>query len=183
MDDNPAKAIEEARSLPSDKPVKGVLYIGLKAGVLIDAGSSAKNKQAIEEGVTLFRKLLSESPEDASLHYNLGNGLAALADQYPSTTNTWYLNTANIRSEARGHLQKAISAKDNASVRSTALTNLGNALLRAHRRVEACDAYSNALKHDRTNSVASTGAARVLLSCVRRGMGNRSIRSPSRHVT
>ena len=175
MDDNPAKAIEEARSLNSDTPVKGVLYTGLKAGVLIDAGSSAKDKKAIEEGVALFRRLLSESPEDARLHYNLGNGLAALADQYPSTTNTWYLNTANIRSEARGHLQKAISAKDNAAVRSTAFTNLGNALLRAHRWVEAYDAYSSALKHDRTNSVASTGAARVLLSCARRGMGNRSI--------
>ena len=82
MDDNPAKAIEEARSLPSDTPVKEVLYTGLKAGVLIDAGSSAKDKQAIHEGVALFRRLLSESPKDAALHYNLGNGLAALAEQY-----------------------------------------------------------------------------------------------------
>ena len=175
MDDNPTKAIEEARSLPSDTPVKGVLYTGLKAGVLIDAGSSAKDKQAIQEGVALFRRLLSESPKDAALHYNLGNGLAALAEQYPSTTNKWYLDTRNIRRKARGHLQKAISAKDNAAVRSTAFTNLGNALLRAHRWVEAYDAYSSALKHDRTNSVASTGAARILLRCLRRGMGNGSI--------
>jgi tetratricopeptide (TPR) repeat protein len=175
MDDNPAKAIEEARSLPSDTPVKGVLYTGLKAGVLIDAGSSAKDKQAIQEGVALFRRLLSESPKDATLRYNLGNGLAALAEQYPSTTNTWYLDTKNIRRKARGLLQNAISAKDNAAVRSTAFTNLGNALLRAHRWVEAYDAYSSALKHDRTNSVASTGAAKILLRCVRRGMGNKSI--------
>lgn len=175
MDIDPVRAIEEARSLPSDSPVKGVLYTSLKAAVLIDAGSSAKDKQAIEEGIALFRRLLSKSPKDASLHYNLGNGLAALADQYPSTTNTWYLDTANIRSEARGHLQQAISARDNAPVRSTAFTNLGNALLRAHRWVEAYDAYSSALKHDRTNSVASTGAARVLLRCVRRGIGNRGI--------
>ncbi len=37
-DDNPAKAIEEARSLPSDTPAKGILYTGLKACILIDAG-------------------------------------------------------------------------------------------------------------------------------------------------
>ena len=66
MDDNPAKAIEEARSLNSDTPVKGVLYTGLKAGVLIDAGSSAKDKKAIEEGVALFRRLLWISRRCAS---------------------------------------------------------------------------------------------------------------------
>jgi hypothetical protein len=38
MDDDPMKAIQEARSLPSDMPVKGLLYASLKAGVLIDAG-------------------------------------------------------------------------------------------------------------------------------------------------
>lgn len=175
MDDDPAKAIEEARSLPSDAPVKGLLYTSLKAAVLIDAGSSGKDKQAIEEGVALLRSLLSESPKDASLHYNLGNGLAALAEQYSSTTNTWYLDTADIRREARDRLQKAISARDNAPVRSTAFTNLGNALLRAHRWVEAYDAYSSALKDDGTNSVASAGAARVLLRCSDRRIGNKSV--------
>jgi len=48
MDYNPVKAIEEARSLPSDTPVKGLLYASLKASVLIDAGLSARDKHAIE---------------------------------------------------------------------------------------------------------------------------------------
>jgi tetratricopeptide (TPR) repeat protein len=175
MDNNPAKAIEEARSIPSDTPVRGVLYTSLKAGVLIDAGSSVKDKQAIREGIDLFRKLLAMHPKQSSFHYNLGNGLAALADQNPNQASTWYLETAKIRRKAREHLQKAISSRDNSPVLSTAFANLGNALLRAHRWAEAYDAYTSALKNDPTNTVASTGAARVLLRCVRRGMGNRSI--------
>ena len=67
-------------------------------------------------------------------------------------------------------------------VLSTAFTNLGNALVRAHRWVEAYDAYSSALKHDRTNSVASTGAARF--SPVRTGAsGTGAFCVSSRHVT
>ena len=84
MDDDPVKAIEEARSLPSDTPVKGLLYSSLKASVLIDAGLSARNKQSIEEGIDLFRRLLSEFPEEAGLHYNLANGLMALATNNPT---------------------------------------------------------------------------------------------------
>jgi hypothetical protein len=41
MDDNPIRAIEEARFLPSDTPVKGVRYTSLKAAVLIDAALSS----------------------------------------------------------------------------------------------------------------------------------------------
>ena len=175
MDDNPIRAIEEARVLPSDTPVKGVLYTSLKAAVLIDAGSSAKDKQAIEEGIALFRRLLSESPEGANFHYNLANGLMALADLQPYAGSTWYLDTAAIRSEGRSHLQKAISSKDNAPVLSTAFANLGNALIKSHRWVEAYDAYSSALGHDRSNAIASTGAAKILLRCSNRGIGNKRI--------
>lgn len=83
IDSDPAKAIESARALPSAVPVKGVLYTSLKAAVLIDAGACARDKSAIEEGVDLLRKLLHKSPAEAGLHYNLGNGLMALADQEP----------------------------------------------------------------------------------------------------
>lgn len=34
VDHDPAKAIEEARALPSDKPIKGILYSSLKASLL-----------------------------------------------------------------------------------------------------------------------------------------------------
>jgi len=175
MDDDPLKAIEEARSLPSDTPVKGLLYTSLKASVLIDAGLSVRNKQAIEEGIDLFRRLVAESPDKASFHYNLANGLMALADQQPNAGSTWYLDTASIRSEGRSHLEKAISSRDSEPVISTAFANLGNALIRSHRWVEAYDAYTKALEQDRSNAIASTGAAKVLLRCSDRGIGNKRI--------
>ena len=175
IDQDPAKAIEEARTLPTDKPVKGIFYTGLKAGILIDAGSCTNNKQAIEEGITLLRKLLAQSPTDPHIHYNLGNGLAALADQQPFTGTAWYLETAPTRRQSRSHFQKTISSNDDGSLLSMAFTNLGNALWKAHRWVEAYDAYTNALKHDCSNAVASTGAANVLMRCVKRRIGDKRI--------
>lgn len=176
IDTEPATAIEEARSLSSDTPTKGLLYSSLKASVLIDAGGYVRDKRAIEEGIELFRKLLVEFPEEeAGFHYNIGNGLLALADQTAYKGNTWYLETAAIRCEARSHLQQAISSRDSSAVRSTAFTNLGNALYRAYRWVEAYDAYTRALTHDPSNAVASTGAARILLGCINRGIGGKRI--------
>lgn len=175
IDSDPALAIQDARALPSDIPVKGVLYTDLKAGVLIDAGACAKDKRAIEEGVALLRQLLKKSPKEAGHHYNLGNGLMALADQEPFTGTSWYLDTAAIRREARSHLQSSVSSEGNDAVLSQAFTNLGNALFAAHRWVEAYDAYNNALLRDGTNAVASTGAAKILVRCIQRGIGDKHI--------
>lgn len=175
VDSNPAKAVEEARALPSNKPVGGIYFASLKAGVLVDAGSHAKDKRAIEEGVGLFRKLLAKSPKEAGYHYNLGNGLMALADLDSFAGHAWYLNTAEIRREARSHFQKAISSDRSAAFLSTAFTNLGNALLRSHRWIEAYDAYTDALKHDSSNAVASTGAAKILLRCMARSIGDKRV--------
>jgi hypothetical protein len=75
MDQDPAQAVTEARALSSDAPVGAVLFTGLKAGVLVDAGSAANDKQAIEDGIALFRGLLAKHPEEGGAHYNLGNGL------------------------------------------------------------------------------------------------------------
>lgn len=111
MDADPVGAIEEARALSSDAPVKGVSYAGLKASILVDAGGAAKDESAIKEGVGLFRKLLKELPDNAQILYNLGNGLIALAAQKPYTGNNWYLETAAIRREARSRLKKALSPK------------------------------------------------------------------------
>jgi tetratricopeptide (TPR) repeat protein len=175
VDDNPTQAIADARKLPSDKPIRRMDYTGLKACILVDAGSQAKNRAAIEEGIALFKKLLAKSPGDASYHYNLGNGLTALADLESFADSQWYLKTAETRRRARSHFQKAISSDQHSAVLSTSFTNLGNALFKAHRWVEAYDAYHCALDHDNSNAVAATGAARVLLRCVERGIGDRHI--------
>jgi tetratricopeptide (TPR) repeat protein len=175
VDDDPAKAIEEARALSADKSIGGTFFTSLKACILIDAGSRAKNKPAIEEGITLFKKLLAKSPKQADLHYNLGNGLLALADLEPYAGYEWYLTTAEARREGRSSLQRAISGNNSLQLRSIALTNLGNALWKAQRWAEAYDAYARALAQDGSNAMASTGAAKVLLRCIARGIGDKQV--------
>ncbi len=172
-DTDPARAVEEARSISPDAKIEGILLSGLKAGILIDAGSCINNKEAINEGLDLFKGMLQDHPERSELHYNIGNGLIALADQEPYKDIQWYLTTSQTRIDARKHFKTALSLKESESTASTALTNLGNALWKAHRWVEAYDAYINALKYDPTNGVASTGAAKILLRCVGRSIGNR----------
>jgi len=175
LDEDPEEAIKQARALSSDTPVGGVLFTSLKAGILIDAGSYAKDKQAIEDGISLFKALLTTHPEEASYYYNLGNGLVALADQEPFTGYDWYLVTAGPRREARSYFQQAVTSEDAHHIQSVALTNLGNALGKAHRWVEAYDTYSKALAYDESNAVASTGAAKILLSCVERHIGEKAV--------
>jgi tetratricopeptide (TPR) repeat protein len=175
LDQNPAQAVVEARALLSDVPVAGVLYTGLKAGVLIDAGSCANDKRAIEEGIALFRRLSFKSPDNGAFHYKLGNGLVALADQEKYTGLDWYLTTSSLRREARNEFQFAVSTPKPGDTVPMALTNLGNALAHTHRWVEAYDSYSKALSIDPTNSIASTGAAKILLRCIARDIGEKKI--------
>jgi tetratricopeptide (TPR) repeat protein len=175
VDTNPAEAIKEARGLSSDTPVGGVLFTSLKAGILIDAGSCTKDKQAIEEGIALFKRLVTASPKQADFHYNLANGLVAIADLAPYTGDDWYLTTATTRREGRSQYQQAMSSDKQHQILSVAQTNLGNALWKAHRWVEAYDAYARALAHDGSNAIASTGAAKVLLQCVARRIGDKQI--------
>lgn len=175
VDNDPAKAVREARALSSDIPVGGVLLTALKAGILVDAGSCLGDKAAVAEGIGLFKRLVEECPEDASMHYNLGNGLVALADQEAYKDVDWYLITADTRREARACLGRAVSLDHERNVSSVALTNFGNALWKAHRWAEAYDAYSKALQYDRTNGVAATGAVKILLRCAERGIGDREV--------
>jgi hypothetical protein len=48
-------------------------------------------------------------------------------------------------------------------------------LWKTHRWVEAYDAYTEALARDGSNAIASTGAAKVLLRCVARGLGDKHV--------
>jgi tetratricopeptide (TPR) repeat protein len=184
MDQDPKQAILEARALSSDTPAGGVLFTGLKAGVLIDAGTCANDKEAIEEGIDLFRRLSATRPDEAAFHYNLGNGLAALAGQEKYTGFDWYLSTASLRQEARNEFQRAASSQKRDELVAVALTNLGNSFSQAHRWVEAYDAYLKALSHDSSNSIASTGAAKILLRCIGRGIGEKRVLKAvaARHV-
>jgi hypothetical protein len=62
INQNPGQAIKEARAMSSDAQRGGLLLTGLKAGVLVDTGSCANDKQATEEGLALFRALSAKRP-------------------------------------------------------------------------------------------------------------------------
>lgn len=175
IDTEPTKAIEKAHMIDHGALSENVYTESLKAGVLIEAGSRVGKKETVKEGVERFRKLIEKNPRKSELHYNLANGLRALADLVPYTDFDWYLKTNDICREAKSFYRRAVSFDKPTSVCSLASTNLGNVLWKAHRWVEAYDAYIKALKYDQTNVVAATGAAKVLLRCIEHGIGNREI--------
>jgi tetratricopeptide (TPR) repeat protein len=175
LDDNPQRAIDAARSLAPDDILDASLIDGLKAGLLIDAGIEGQNQPAVQEGVAIFQRLLANAPDRGDTQYCLANGLTALADFVPFAGPEWYLKTADMRREARRLYQYAGAQAPTSDIKAQALTNLGNALLKAYRFVEAYDYYVKALESDPTNGVAATGAVRVLLWFAQEGIGDRDV--------
>jgi tetratricopeptide (TPR) repeat protein len=175
LNEDPAKALAEARILPPGPSAKSKLFMHLKASIFIDAGAALRDKKAVEDGIAIFEDLLTTPPDDHVSRYNAGNGFIALADLQSYTGVDWYLQTAVIRQKARRHFQRVASSDKQRQVSSQAWTNLGNAFLKAYRWVEAYDAYTRALQHDSVNGVASTGAAKILLRCVKSRIGNAAI--------
>ena len=174
LDTDPVQAIREARDLPSY--IDNICLDSLRASTLIDAGASVSDKTAIVDGLAFYKLYAEQCPENAIIFYNIGNGLIALADQEEYIDAHWYVATAQIRQEARTYLRQAANVEDTMpDVSSQALTNFGNALWRAHRWVEAYDAYIKALGYDKTNAVAATGAARILLQCINFRMGDTEV--------
>jgi tetratricopeptide (TPR) repeat protein len=140
------------------------LIDGLKAGILVEAGIAGHNKRAIEEGLAIFQRLLENDPERPDTLYCLANGLTELTDLVAYSGPIRYLETGDVRREARRLYQSAGSQESVPDlIKSQSLTNLGNTLLKAYRFVEAYDYYLRALEGDPSNGIALTGAARVLL--------------------
>ncbi len=172
-DGDPCAAIEAARALTSDDILNQELVDALAAGTLIDAGVAGRDATAVDDGVGILERLLEAKPDRGDLEYCLANGLSAQADFVSSPLPDWYLDTADMRRKARGLYQSA-GAKESTPphIAAQSYTNLGNSLLCAYRFVEAYDCYLRALACDSTNSVALTGAARVLLRLVQNGTGD-----------
>ena len=176
VDDNPQVAIDAVRALPPDDILDAPLIDGLKAGVLVDAGIEGHNKRAIEEGVAIFQQLLENDPQRGDILYCLANGLTGLTDLVAYSGPMWYLETADVRCEARRLYQSAGSQESVPDlIKSQSLTNLGNALLKAYRFVEAYDSYLRALECDPSNGIALTGAARILLWFAQKGIGDHDV--------
>jgi hypothetical protein len=163
IDRDASQAIVEARRMAPDDVLDADLTDSHRAGILIDAGARVQDKAAIDEGIAILRRLISREERPDRL-YCLGNGLVSLSLLHPFGEG-WYWATAALRREARA----AFVAASNAAAESLErelwgriTTNLGNALVAAHRWLEGYDAYRKALRIDPSNVIAATGAAKVL---------------------
>lgn len=163
-------AIRRVRELRVE-PALASQLLGAQASLLIDIGSGAKRRDAVEEGVGLMRQLTAAHPDSHECRYNLANGLVALADLDSTPWPSWLFATRETRREARILLQTACRAED-LNLAAQAFTNLGNALDRSYRWSEAFDTYADALSFDPTNGVAAIAAAEMLLRCAYGGIGD-----------
>lgn len=175
IDQDPQAAIQAAHALIPDGVLDARNINALRAGILIDAGIDGNDVQAVDEGVASLQRLLDSDPDRGDLQYCLANGLAGKADLVSYSGPAWYCETADLRRKAR-YLYRFAGAGDAGSfIASQALTNLGNALIKAYRFVEAYDYYLSALQKDPSNGVALTGAAKILLRLVNEGMGDQDV--------
>lgn len=175
IDQDPQSAIEAAHALTHDDVLNARNINVLRAGILIDAGIEGNDVPAVDEGVATLRRLLDSDPDRGDLQYSLANGLAAKADLLSYSGPAWYCETADLRREARHLYRFAGEGEAGSFIASQSLTNLGNALIKAYRFVEAYDCYLSALKNDPSNGVALTGAAKILLRFANEGTGDRDV--------
>lgn len=164
-----AGAIRRVSELRADPGLATHLQ-SIQASLLIDIGSAAKMKDAVEEGVGLARQRTAAHPESDECRYNLANGLIALADLDSTRWPSWLFSTRELRREARTLMEMVCRTEDQ-NLATQAFSNLGNALDRSYRWSEAFDAYVEALNLDPTNGVAAMAAAEMLLRCGSRGIG------------
>lgn len=177
-DKTPELAVKKARDPNTWKDLGKTNAEILKSGILIDAGYHCSDQVAISEGVQILRDLIQRFPEQYGLYQNLGNGLVASSVDKGAKTPEWHLRTFSIRQEARRHFLYSGSKCQESEAKGTAFNNLGNALNVANRWVEAYDQYMCALEHDPTNAVASTGAVKILLRAIERGIGDKERLNP-----
>lgn len=162
---NPEEAVKQARKIDLEKPDRFNL-MSLRAAILVDGGGLTNHQDAIEEGLALFRELHCLFPQQASISYNLANGLVATIGN-PPRDRSWLDHqerTFEKRSEARQYYWKV--AQDfgcDPALRTQAWTNLANQFSNSYRLSEAQDAWLAALKIDPENGVAASSAARNLM--------------------
>lgn len=175
IDRDPRSAIEAAYALTPDDVLSARNINALRAGILIDAGIAGNDVQAVDEGVASLQRLLSSDPTRGDLQYSLANGLTGKADLCSYSRPAWYCETADLRRKARHLYRFAGEGEAGSFIVSQSFTNLGNALIKAYRFVEAYDCYLSAIKNDPSNGVALTGAAKILLRFANEGTGDRDV--------
>ena len=170
VDADPSLAIQEARDLVLDGRDR-LNMMSVRAATLVNAGASLGRKDAIEEGLELYRELHSLYPT-ANITYNLANALVESAN-CGSADSKWLDHQEQARAyraEARRCYWRVAQDVDaNVELRTQAWTNLANLFAKTYRLSEAHDARLAALKVDPTNGVAAFCAALDLMWLYRRG--------------
>lgn len=164
LDSDPVEAVRQARQIELDSPERFRL-MNVRAAILVDGGAATHQKDAIEEGLALFREIHGVFPNDG-ITYNLANALVA-ATGIPPSDPSWLDHqerTREQRAEARRCYWKVARTADaDALLRTQAWTNLANQFTYSYRLGEAHDARLAALEIDPKNGVAASSAARDLL--------------------
>jgi hypothetical protein len=173
IDKDPKLAIKAAHALTPDDVLNEQNINAIRAGILIDAGIYGNDVQTVDEGIALYQCILDSVPNRGDFRYCLANGLVGKADLLSYSGPEWFCLTAELRRRARYLYRFAGEEEIGSVIASRSLTNLGNSLIKAYRFIEAYDCYLSALKHDTSNGVALTGAARILLRFANEGTGDR----------
>jgi hypothetical protein len=172
LDANPAAAVQRARNLPEFDRDDGVTPDSIRAALFVDAAIVLKDLALVREARGILESILASSPARLDIQYNLANALSTECQLTPYKGPSWYLETLQTRFASRAAYQRILGSRVAADFRAQVQTNLGNELWRAHRWVEAYDAFLAALNTDPTNVVASTGAVKVLLRARDLGIGD-----------
>lgn len=164
LDSDPVEAVRQARQIEVESPERFRL-MNVRAAVLVDGGAATHQKDAIAEGLALFREIHGVCPNDG-ITYNLANALVA-ATGNPPRDPSWLDHqerTREQRAEARRCYWKiAWASSADALLRTQAWTNLANQFTNSYRLGEAHDARLAALEIDPKNGVAASSAALDLL--------------------
>ncbi len=164
LDVDPSEAVRQVRRLDSTSS-DGLGTAALRAAILVDGGSESQQRDAIEEGLGLFRKL-HDANSTPDIAYNLANAVVSLIGGPPHNSDwlDYQERTHSQRAEARNlywRVGQDISAER--VLRTQAWTNLANLFTSSYRLGEAHDARLGALAIDPSNGVAAGSAARDLL--------------------
>lgn len=170
-DTDPGAAIREARRIVADGPQAPNLKV-IQAAALVNAGVLIQARDAVEEGLALYRELHSTFPTP-DVKFNLATAIisAAAFTSEEGDRLDHLESTKALRAEARGyfwHVAQNTEAAD--AIRTQSWTNLANQLEGSFRFSEAHDARLAALKLDPGNGVAAASAIRYLLSCYHQGL-------------
>jgi tetratricopeptide (TPR) repeat protein len=173
IDEDPRAAISAARTILAASELLDETHRQIiVSSVLTDAGNDCGDFDAVNEAVSILEQLEVSQPDTPNILYNLANALITRANltALPVITD-WCVVTSADRMRAKELFQTVAEHPDSDNeLRARALNNLGNALARTWRLIEAYDCYSRAVEFDPQNGVALSCAAKALIDLVLYGL-------------